>query len=231
MNGAQDDVGREGALSADAGDAPRALRLAELRFDDAQGLLPAIARDVRSGEVLMLAWQNREALERTLRERVAWFWSRSRGELWRKGATSGVTLRLVALLVDCDGDAILLDVEAEGDACHLGRRSCFEDRLAEDEAESVRFFSLGVLERHLRARARSADAASYTRRLLEGPEDELYRKIGEEATEVLLAAKGGEKAQLVEEAADLVYHLLVTLHRRGASWSEVQAVLARRARP
>ncbi|MBL8898898.1 MAG: bifunctional phosphoribosyl-AMP cyclohydrolase/phosphoribosyl-ATP diphosphatase HisIE [Planctomycetes bacterium] len=204
-------------------------RLADLRFDE-RGLVPAIARDVRTGEVLMLAWQDRAALELTLRERVAWFWSRSRRSLWKKGESSGVVLRLIDLRVDCDGDAVLLDVEAEGPACHLGRRSCFEERLLEDTAEERPFFSLGVLERRLRERAARGDESSYTQRLLRGPEDELYRKIGEEATEVLLAAKGGEREQLVEEAADLVYHLIVTLMKRGASFDEVQAVLARRAR-
>ena len=204
-------------------------RLADLRFDE-RGLVPAIARDVRTGEVLMLAWQDRAALELTLRERVAWFWSRSRRSLWKKGESSGVVLRLIDLRIDCDGDAVLLDVEAEGPACHLGRRSCFEERLLEDTAEERPFFSLGVLERRLRERAARGDESSYTQRLLRGPEDELYRKIGEEATEVLLAAKGGEREQLVEEAADLVYHLIVTLMKRGASFDEVQAVLARRAR-
>ncbi|MBK9384568.1 MAG: bifunctional phosphoribosyl-AMP cyclohydrolase/phosphoribosyl-ATP diphosphatase HisIE [Planctomycetes bacterium] len=204
------------------------IHLADLRFDE-RGLVPAIARDARTGEVLMLAWQDRAALELTLRERVAWFWSRSRQALWKKGESSGVVLRVVDLRVDCDGDAVLLDVEAEGPACHLGRRSCFEERLAEDAEAERRYFSLGVLERHLRARAAVGDGSSYTQRLLSGPEDELYRKIGEEATEVLLAAKGGERAQLVEEAADLVYHLIVTLMRRGASFDDVQAVLARRS--
>ena len=204
-------------------------RLADLRFDE-RGLVPAIARDVRTGEVLMLAWQDRAALELTLRERVAWFWSRSRRSLWKKGESSGVVLRLIDLRIDCDGDAVLLDVEAEGPACHLGRRSCFEERLLEDTAEERPFFSLGVLERRLRERAARGDESSYTQRLLRGPEDEIYRKIGEEATEVLLAAKGGEREQLVEEAADLVYHLIVTLMKRGASFDEVQAVLARRAR-
>lgn len=208
----------------------RTLGLADLCFNE-QGLVPAVVRDRRTGEVLMLAWQNKQALELTLAERVAWFWSRSRQELWKKGATSGVLLRVCDVRVDCDGDALLLDVEAEGDACHLQRRSCFSDRLVEDGAAQRPYFSIGVLEAHLRARIDAGGEHSYTKRLVEGPEDELYRKIGEEATEVLLAAKGESTQQLLLESADLTYHLLVTLLRRGLSWSQLQDELQRRVRP
>lgn len=216
-------------MSGETKGAPRVHRLDDLRFND-QGLLPAIARDTRSGEVLMLAWQNRAALELTLRERVAWFWSRSRRELWQKGATSGVVLHVRDVRIDCDADAVLLDVEADGDACHLERRSCFADRLEEDDAPLAPYFSMGVLEAHLRERLRTAREGSYTKQLMSGPEDDLFRKIGEEATEVLLAAKGNSKEHLVQEAADLAYHLLVTLLRRGASWSDLQACLSQRSR-
>jgi phosphoribosyl-ATP pyrophosphohydrolase/phosphoribosyl-AMP cyclohydrolase len=174
---------------------------------------PAIVQDVESGRVLMLAWMDDEAEALTRESGEAWFWSRSRERLWRKGETSGNTLSVVELRDDCDGDALLLRVRAAGPACHTGSVSCFAPDLWRTIAE----------------RARERPAGSYTVELLEEGVGACARKVGEEAVEVAVAALEESDERVVEEAADLIYHLYVLLAARGLDVSQVEDVLDARA--
>jgi phosphoribosyl-ATP pyrophosphohydrolase/phosphoribosyl-AMP cyclohydrolase len=186
---------------------------------DASGLVPVVVQDRASGDVLMLAWANAEAIERTLSTKFAHFWSRSRKALWRKGETSGNGLRVVEVRTDCDQDTLLFVVDPEGPACHNGTRTCFGD-----EATSYG----GMLEevsRVVASRAKDAPEGSYTARLLARGQDAVLKKIVEEATEVVLAAKTESDRRLAEEAADLLYHLTVALHQRGVPLAQVMEVL------
>lgn len=189
---------------------------------DANGLVTVVAQDRRSGDVLMVAWANAEAVARTAETGFAHFWSRSRKALWRKGETSGHTLRVVEARADCDRDTLLFVVEPEGPACHTGTRTCFGD---------APVTSAGVLEelgRVIEDRAHANPDESYTARLLAKGLDHSLKKVGEEATEVLLAAKGESDERLAEESADLVFHLLVALSQRGIGPARVLDVLRRR---
>lgn len=197
----------------------------------ADGLIPAVVQDARTGRVLTQAWMNRESLERTLERGETWFWSRSRRELWRKGATSGNTQAVRAVLLDCDGDSLVVLVDPAGPACHMGTETCFGDVLS-DGAPPEPFAALADLERTVADRADAADPeASYTARLLAKGIDTVCKKVGEEATEVVLAAKGDEHGQVVYESADLLYHLAVLWRATGVSLDEVAAELASRRRP
>jgi len=191
---------------------------------DAAGLIPVVAQDRGSGDVLMVAYANVAALVRTAETGFAHFWSRSRQALWKKGETSGHTLRVVEVRADCDKDALLYLVEPEGPACHMGLRTCF----GEDSPTAA-----GMLEevaRVVAARAQAAPEGSYTARLLAQGQDQVLKKIGEEATEVVLAAKGQSDERLAEEAADLLFHLLVALHQRSLPLARVMDVLKERRR-
>lgn len=228
--------GGRGAASGDSGGG-LALDLARLRFDE-RGLVAAIAQDAFTGRVLMLAWANREAVERTLATGEAWFWSRSRGALWRKGETSGNVLRVVEIAVDCDGDALLLSVEPAGPACHTGATSCFD--AGSGSGSCVRpaagGLDLGGLERIVRSRAGADPGTSYTARLLAEGAPRIAQKVGEEATEVVVAALASgvqpveSKQHLIEEASDLLFHLTVLLHERGVTMNDVASELAARHR-
>jgi phosphoribosyl-AMP cyclohydrolase / phosphoribosyl-ATP pyrophosphohydrolase len=198
----------------------------ELLVYDERGLAPCVVQDWASGEVLMHAYMNAQALERTIQTGELHLWSRSRAELWHKGATSGNTQSVRSLRVDCDGDALLALVEPAGPACHTGERSCFHrgelERFAPAEA-------LPSLERTLRSRALERPAGSYTVELLENPE-RIGEKVMEEAEEVARAAREESEQRVDEEAADLLYHLLVLLHSRGRTLADAQRVLDARAR-
>jgi phosphoribosyl-ATP pyrophosphohydrolase/phosphoribosyl-AMP cyclohydrolase len=210
----------------------------ELAWDE-RGLLPVVIQDAASGAVLTLAYANREALARTLREKATWLYSRSRSELWRKGATSGNTQTVVGVSYDCDADALLYRVVPHGPACHTGAASCFANELlasppapaAGPGGESAAPFARAVA--HLReviaSRREAAPEGSYTAQLLGGGVDRIAKKIGEEATEVVIAAKNGSATEIAWEAADLVYHLLVLLEERGVSPDAVGLELLRRA--
>jgi phosphoribosyl-AMP cyclohydrolase / phosphoribosyl-ATP pyrophosphohydrolase len=176
-------------------------------------LTPAIVQDADSGRVLMLAWMDAEALRRTRETREAWFWSRSRGRLWRKGETSGNTLEVVELRDDCDGDALLLRVRPAGPTCHTGSLSCFAPELWRVIAD----------------RARERPAGSYVTALLEAGPGAAARKVGEEGVEVALAGAGEADERLVSEAADLLFHLYVLLAARDLDPAHVEDELARRA--
>ena len=203
--------------------------VARVRFG-ADGLVPAVVQDARDGRVLTQAWMSRESLERTLETGQTWFWSRSRQELWRKGATSGNTQAVRAVMLDCDQDSLLVLVDQTGVACHTGAPTCFGEPLTEETAPAP-FAALADLERTIAERAEAADPdASYTARLLAKGIDTVCKKVGEEATEVVLAAKGAERDQVVYESADLLYHLSVLWRASGVSLDEVARELASRRR-
>jgi len=194
---------------------------------DESGLVPAIVQDVSSGEVLMLGYMSRESLKQTESEGVVTFWSRSRSELWRKGDSSGNRLELRGIAQDCDGDALLVQATPTGPTCHTGSVSCFTN----DANEGFR--RLEGLWRVITDRAARRPAGSYTAELIGGGVNATTRKVTEEATEVLLAAKdhatGLDNGELAEEAADLLYHLLVVLAERGESPAAFLDALERRA--
>ena len=197
----------------------------EIRFDDA-GLVPCIAQDWRTGEVLTLAYMNEEALARRRESGDAWFFSRSRGELWHKGATSGNFLRLRALRYDCDLDAVLALVEPDGPACHTGERTCFHDGDADVIAPHE---ALPTLGRTIEAR-RTADAGtSYTAELLADP-PRIGAKVQEEAEEVARAAAQESDDRVADEAADVLYHLAVLLASRGLGLTDAFEALNGRRR-
>ena len=192
-----------------------------LSFDEA-GLLPVVVQDRKSGDVLMVAWANGEALGRTAETGLAHFWSRSRKALWRKGETSGNGLRVVEALADCDGDTLLLVVEPEGPACHTGSRTCFGD------TSPTAAGMLDELARVVAERAEAPPEESYTARLLARGPDQVLKKIGEEATEVVLAGRAQSDERLAEESADLLYHLVLALHQRRVPLVRVMDELRRR---
>ncbi len=209
----------------------------------ADGLLPVVAQDVRTGQVLMVAYMNGEALARTLETGTAWYWSRSRQKLWNKGETSGHYQHVREIRTDCDGDTLLLLVEQLGVACHEGTHSCFSYRLepapAADRSEA--FFPnapagetarigavLQELADTLAERHRQPDPESYTSRLFQKGIDAPLKKVAEEAGEVLLAAKGGDRPGLVWEVADLWFHSMVVLEAMGVSLDEIATELAGR---
>ena len=197
----------------------------EIAYDE-RGLVPCVVQDWATGEVLTLAYMNAAALERTRATGELHLWSRSRGELWHKGATSGNTQALRALRLDCDGDAVLALVEPAGPACHTGERSCFHQGELEPPAPHE---TLPALERTLVARASERPAASYTVELLEDP-PRIGEKVMEEAEEVARAAREESDERVDEEAADVLYHLLVLLHSRGRRLADVERALDARRR-
>lgn len=195
--------------------------LSERRPDWSRGdLLPVVVTDATRGDLLMLAWANREAVAATELTAEAHFWSRSRNELWRKGATSGNVMRVIGMTVDCDADAIVYRVEPSGAACHTGARSCFDDEPAR--------FDLAALARVIEERRAAASEISYTARLLSGGPRRPAEKVTEEAGELSAAALAGSDDEVIGEAADLFYHALVLLESRGVTLGTVEAELDRR---
>jgi phosphoribosyl-ATP pyrophosphohydrolase/phosphoribosyl-AMP cyclohydrolase len=200
------------------------LDLAKLNFDKGNGLVTVVAQDARSGAVLMVAHADREALEKTLSSGEMHYRSRSRG-LWHKGDTSGNTQRVVALLPDCDGDAVLARVLPAGPACHTGATSCFGEPAP---AEILGALDATIHER-ARSEARDEDRSSYTRRLLADRNLRL-KKLGEECAELVIACADEDASRATEEAADLFYHTLVALRALGLGVDDVRRVLAQRVR-
>lgn len=192
-----------------------------VRFDD-DGLVPVIVQDAHTREVLTLAYMNRESLARTLETGQTWFWSRSRNELWHKGATSGNTQKVVALTTDCDNDAIVVLVEPAGPACHTGARSCFDIDYKDFDG------LLNGLYEVIESRERERPADSYTTYLFDKGLDKILKKVGEECAETIIAAKNAEHNLLVAEVSDLLYHLLVLLVASGVSLDEIRVELAKR---
>ena len=198
--------------------------MVELKYNS-DGLIPAIVQDHYSKKVLMLAYMNAESLEITMKEGKTCFWSRSRQELWRKGATSGNTQQVVSIRTDCDKDTLLIDVIKNGPACHTGSETCFFEDVVAPEAEE---FSYEGLYEMLLGRKINKKEGSYTTYLFEKGIDKILKKVGEECTEVIIGAKGGDKAETVYEIADLLYHVTVLMIEMGISLEEVTAELAKR---
>jgi phosphoribosyl-AMP cyclohydrolase / phosphoribosyl-ATP pyrophosphohydrolase len=203
----------------------------ELKWD-AHGLIPAVAQETATGEVLMVAWMDREALTRTLETGLAHYWSRSRQSLWRKGESSGHSQHVDGVYADCDRDTLLVQVHQDGVACHTGARTCFFTHLrgaAAPAAAGAGPAMLEVLERVLQSRKVERPAGSYTASLFDRGEAQICRKIGEEATEVVTAALGGEgDGRVVSEVADLWFHTMVLLAARGLPLRRVFEELAAR---
>ncbi|WP_416332446.1 bifunctional phosphoribosyl-AMP cyclohydrolase/phosphoribosyl-ATP diphosphatase HisIE [Laceyella tengchongensis] len=195
----------------------------ELKFG-ADGLIPAIVQDGRTKQVLTLAYMNRESLDKTLETGETWFFSRSRQALWHKGATSGHTQKVIAVSSDCDQDALLVQVEPHGPACHTGSASCFGGEADKPEPESI----LAQLEAVIAERQLERPEGSYTTYLFDKGIDKILKKVGEEAAEVIIAAKNEEQAELRYEAADLLYHLLVLLREKDLPFGDVLAELRER---
>lgn len=195
----------------------------DLKFDE-KGLIPAIVQDADSGRVLTLAYMNRESLGISLGRRLTCFWSRSRQELWLKGETSGNYQHIVSVTADCDHDALLVRVHPDGPACHLGTASCFENPLLIGEEA----FSLDGLYELLTDRKAQLPEGSYTSYLFQKGIDKILKKVGEECTEVIVAGKGGERAETVYEIADLAYHVMVLMVEMGIRPEEIRRELASR---
>lgn len=205
------------------------MNLEELKFDE-NGLIPAVVQDARTHRVLTLAYMNRESLAVTLREGRTCFYSRSRRTLWRKGETSGNVQRVVRVTADCDGDALLVEVEPAGPACHTGEESCFFRPLegAPDGGAAQARFSLDGLYGLLLGRKAERPAGSYTTYLFDKGREKILKKVGEECTEVIIGAMKDSREETVFEVADLTYHVLVLLAEMGVTPDEVRAELARR---
>lgn len=229
---------------------------AQIKWDD-QGLVPAIVQDAVSKEVLMLAYMNRESLALSVETGSTWFWSRSRGELWNKGATSGHTQGIVSMAYDCDGDTLLVRVRQQGPACHTGRYSCFYNDIAlggdagsagptadggeveeaddnggsgevDGSASADRFEVLGKLESVIAQRYAERPSGAYTTYLFDKGVDKILKKVGEESAEVVIAAKNGDNDELRSEASDLIFHLMVLLRERGLPLDDIMNELAQR---
>ena len=195
---------------------------ANINFDAATGLVPAVVQDAQTGQVLMVGYMNRESLERTEKNRRVTFWSRSRQTLWEKGETSGNFLEFVSAAADCDGDALLVKANPHGPTCHTGQVSCFGD--AEVSPSAI----LGGLERTIVGRKKEMPAKSYTTELFRSGTPRIAQKVGEEGVEVVIASLQDDDARLLEESADLLYHLSVLLVQRGKGWNDVLEVLRSR---
>ena len=215
-------------MSVNNADLSHAISLDKIRYND-QGLVPAIAQDYLDGTVLMMAWMSRESLAKTLETGETWYWSRSRQELWHKGATSGHIQRVKGIRYDCDSDALLVTVEQLGDiACHTGERSCFhqvdQQKIAPPGDMLSEVFAV------IRDRRDHPSESSYTSKLLAGGDNKILKKIGEEAAEVVMACKDDDSDAIAGEVADLFYHSLVALAYHGVELRDVYRKLAERRR-
>ena len=201
------------------------INIEELKFDE-KGLIPAIVVDAVSKKVLTLAYMNRESLRISMEKGLTCFWSRSRQELWLKGETSGNYQHIVSITADCDKDALVVLVEKDGPACHLGTDSCFSNPLWESEERSE--FSLEGLYALLQGRKETRPEGSYTSYLFNKGLDKILKKVGEECTEVIIAAKAEDRKETVYEIADLCYHVMVLMVEQGIAPEEIQKELASR---
>ena len=202
----------------------------DVKFDE-RGLVPVVVQDAQTRAVLMLAYMNTESLKRTLETGETWFWSRSRAELWHKGETSGNTQRVVDVILDCDDDAIVVRVEPAGPACHTGQTSCFHNVISA-VSESHQNADLGevlsALYALMETRKIERPQGSYTAYLFDQGLDKILKKLGEESSETIIAAKNEDRDALTKESCDLVYHLLVLLVERGVPLVDLRDELIRR---
>ncbi|MDD2402041.1 MAG: bifunctional phosphoribosyl-AMP cyclohydrolase/phosphoribosyl-ATP diphosphatase HisIE [Clostridia bacterium] len=202
--------------------------LEQLKYDE-KGLIPAVIQDVKSGTVLMVAYMNKESLQKTLQDGRTWFYSRSRQELWPKGETSGNIQKVASICYDCDADTLLIQVNQTGVACHEGNFSCFSYPLqSSDKSVSSDWATLSWLEDLVKERKETMPEGSYTTYLFEKGIDKILKKVGEEATEVVIAAKGEKEEEIVYETADLFYHILVMLRDRNIDLEKIWTELASR---
>ncbi|MGN0746026.1 MAG: bifunctional phosphoribosyl-AMP cyclohydrolase/phosphoribosyl-ATP diphosphatase HisIE [Aristaeellaceae bacterium] len=201
--------------------------MSKIKFDD-RGLVPTIAQDAATGRVLMLAYMNAESLQATIDSGYATYYSRSRQQLWRKGETSGHTQKIRAIHYDCDGDAILLTVDQVGPACHTGEASCFFNEVVTDEDAPATAAILQQVYDVIADRKANPREGSYTNYLLDKGVEKICKKVGEEASETIIAAVKGSREEVTYEAADLMYHLLVLLFQQGITPAEVWTELDRR---
>lgn len=199
--------------------------ISELKFDE-KGLIPAIVVDAESQKVLTVAYMNRESLGISMEKELTCFWSRSRQELWLKGATSGNYQHIVSITADCDKDALVVKVDKDGPACHMGTDSCFTNPVFQSETRSE--FSMDGLYDLLAGRKKDLPEGSYTTYLFSKGLDKILKKVGEESTEVIIAAKDRDKKETVYEIADLAYHTLVLMVELGISVDDVRKELASR---
>lgn len=201
------------------------LNIDELKFDE-KGLIPAIVVDAKTKKVLTLAYMNRESLEISLEKELTCFWSRSRSKLWLKGETSGNYQHIVSITADCDNDALIVLVEPDGPACHTGSYSCFTKPVFQSEERSE--FSYKGLMELIRGRKTNPQDGSYTTYLFNKGLDKILKKVGEESTEVIIAAKAEDKKETVYEIADLAYHIMVLMVETGISLDDIRDELASR---
>lgn len=201
----------------------------EIKFDE-KGLIPAIVVDTNTKQVLTLAYMNEESLKISMEKKLTCFWSRSRQELWLKGETSGNYQHIVSITADCDRDALVVEVQPDGPACHLGTWSCFDYPLmaADDDKALAEKFSYEGLMDLIKGRKTDKKEGSYTTYLFEKGIDKILKKIGEESTEVIIAAKAEDKAETIYEIADLAYHVMVLMVEAGISLDDITAELASR---
>lgn len=211
------------------------MNIEEIKFDE-KGLVPAIIQDSQTKEVLTLAYMNKESLWKSVETRETWFYSRSRQELWHKGATSGNTQKIVEMKFDCDKDAVVVLVEPAGPACHNGTTSCFTESVLGSEVDEIEestsrladYEILLQLEKVIKSREIERPEGAYTTYLFENGVDKILKKVGEEASEVIIAAKNRDAEELKWESADLLYHLLVLLAEQKLPVKEVLKVLKKR---
>jgi phosphoribosyl-ATP pyrophosphohydrolase/phosphoribosyl-AMP cyclohydrolase len=213
------------------------IQIAEIKFDG-HGLVPVVVQDANTWQVLTLAYMNAESLKRTIETNETWFWSRSRSSLWHKGETSGHTQRVVDILVDCDSDALTVLVKPNGPACHTGERSCFHNALqeADDSPEKIAHEEpdlgdvLNDLYALVESRKRDRPEGSYTTYLFDQGLDKILKKVGEESSETIIAAKNENPEVLAREASDLLYHLIVLMVERGLTLEEIRDELVSRGK-
>jgi phosphoribosyl-AMP cyclohydrolase / phosphoribosyl-ATP pyrophosphohydrolase len=211
------------------------MKVEDVKFDKS-GIVPAVVQDARTHQILTLAYMNEASLRRTMETGESWFWSRSRAKLWHKGETSGNTQRVMSIAIDCDGDALALQVVPKGPACHLGNQSCFQDPTAGPSSEHNRSTmegssigeTLDDLYSIVESRRLMRPEGSYTTYLFEHGLDKILKKLGEETSETIIAAKNDEREPLVREVADLVYHLMVLMVDRKVTLEDISQELSGR---
>ncbi|MCM3254266.1 MULTISPECIES: bifunctional phosphoribosyl-AMP cyclohydrolase/phosphoribosyl-ATP diphosphatase HisIE [Priestia] len=204
------------------------MTIENIKFNS-EGLVPAIVQDAVSKEVLTLAYMNEESLQKSINTRETWFYSRSRQELWHKGATSGNTQKIVSMAYDCDADSLVVKVEPQGPACHTGTYSCFNETiLGENKQNDNRFAIINELEEVIAKREAEMPEGAYTTYLFDKGVDKILKKVGEEAGEVIIAAKNRDHDELKWEVADLLYHVLVLLREQKLPLDDVLSVLKER---
>ncbi|RPF48706.1 phosphoribosyl-ATP pyrophosphatase /phosphoribosyl-AMP cyclohydrolase [Hydrogenoanaerobacterium saccharovorans] len=201
------------------------MKIEKLKFDE-NGLIPAVVQDYYTKKVLTVAYMNHESLQISIKEGHTCFWSRSRQEIWRKGATSGNVQKIVSITADCDYDALTVEVIKNGPACHTGADSCFNEAIYQSEESNA--FSMDALYELIEGRKTNKQEGSYTTYLFDKGLDKILKKVGEECTEVIIGAKNNDNAETIYEIADLTYHIMVLMVERGISLADIANELAKR---